>query len=147
MKRPKQSKTPRVWKRKREWILEKRLRQHDQRLRTAPERERFSRLTRNVMTPVLLAETARRLGSPAVEPRDFFCGCLPCAKDGLPICQQVKPDCRFKNRWSEESAAATETGHVLNTYEYAWESVCIIYSGDRTSVKFGVAIDQAEARQ
>lgn len=144
MKRSTKQKTPRGWKRKRGRVLEKRLRQRDLRLKSAPEKERYARLVNNILRPALLAETARRLGSPAVAPRDFFCGCPPCAKDGLPVCEGLKPGCRFRGRWTKERAAAAETAKILNEYEYQWEIVSMHYSGDRISAKLATALDRAE---
>lgn len=122
---------PRFWKRKRGRILEARLRNGPARLRHAEEARRFALLARRTIMPVLLADTARRLGSPTISPRDFYCGCAPCAADGLPVCEGAKPDCRFAGRWTVESAARAETPAILDEYEFQWGLVSMTYCGER----------------
>lgn len=127
------NKTPpsRLWKRKRGRIVEARLRSASTRLGHLGEEERFALLAHRVVLPLLLADTARRLGSSTVSPRDFHCGCAPCATDGLPVCEGAKPDCRFAGRWTPESAAAAETRDALDEYEYQWELASTAYCGKR----------------
>jgi hypothetical protein len=119
------------WKRKRGRILEERLRRGPARLRHLDEGRRFALLSHRVVLPLLLSETARRLGSPIVSPKDFYCGCAPCAADGLPICEGVKPACRFAARWTPEKAAAAETGDVLDEYDFQWGLAAMSYCGKR----------------
>lgn len=131
MKKPRKPAEPRSWKRKRGRILEARLRNGPSRLRHVEEARRFTLLTHRVVLPLLLADTARRLGAPAVSPRDFYCGCAPCAADGLPICEGVKRDCRFAGRWTPERAAKAETAAVLDEYEFQWGLASMVYCGER----------------
>ncbi len=122
---------PRNWKRKRGKILEARLRRGPARLRHMDEGRRFPLLAHRVVLPLLLSETARRLGSPIVSPKDFYCGCAPCAADGLPICEGVKADCRFAGRWTPQKAAAAETSDVLDEYDFQWGLASMCYCGKR----------------
>jgi len=48
--------------------------------------------------PRILAATARELGFAAARPRDFFCGCTPHGRTGLPVCLEKKPQCPFAGR-------------------------------------------------
>lgn len=122
---------PRSWKRKRGRILEARLRHGPARLRHVEEAQRFTLLTRRAVLPLLLAETARRLGTPRVSPRDFHCGCAPCAADGLPVCEGARPNCRFAGRWTPERAAKAETAAVLDEYEFQWGLASMTFCGER----------------
>jgi len=119
---------PRNWKRRRGRIVESRLRLGTrQSVVWVSPGERLAVLLRRAMLPGLLSETARRLGCPFVSPQDYFCGCTPCAADGLPICDGVKRDCRFAGRWTRVTAAAAETPLALRAYEYRYEMACLAY--------------------
>lgn len=119
------------WKRKRGRLLKDRIRKGAVRLRHVEEGQRFSLLVHRVILPVLLADVARRLGSQSISPKDFQCGCAPCAADGLPICEGVKKDCRFAGKWTPESAAHAETRDALDAFDFQWEAACVTHCGNR----------------
>ena len=114
-----------LWKRKRGRIIKARISKGAVRLRHMDEGRRLALLAHRVVLPLLLADVARRLGAPAISPKDFHCGCAPCAADGAPICEGVKANCRFAGQWTPESAARAETKEALDEFEFQWELACI----------------------
>ncbi|MAW78906.1 MAG: hypothetical protein CMI63_01610 [Parvularcula sp.] len=120
-----------LWKRKRGRIIKARISKGAVRLRHMDEGRRLALLAHRVVLPLLLADVARRLGAPAISPKDFHCGCAPCAADGLPICEGVKANCRFAGRWTAERAAQAETRDALDEFEFHWELASMSYCGKR----------------
>ncbi|MEO1243931.1 MAG: hypothetical protein AAFX54_18635 [Pseudomonadota bacterium] len=92
--------------------------------------ERIANFAQRVLLPVLLADAARQLGHPNISPRDFYCGCAPCLKDGAPICEGRRSDCRFAGRWTPDRAAAQETAAHEARYETCWEIAMLRYRGN-----------------
>lgn len=90
---------------------------------------RADRFARRFTLPAALAAVARRLGRSGVSPRDFYCGCPPCFRDGLPMCLRRRPACRFANRPSPEELAARETRADEELYEIVWEIESLSYDG------------------
>ncbi|WP_375207463.1 hypothetical protein [Hyphococcus sp.] len=115
----------RIRKRRRGRLIEKRMQDASTRLRHIEETQRLASLAQRAILPLVLADVARRLGSPAISPRDFYCGCAPCAADGAPICEGVKANCRFAGQWTSESATRAETKEALDEFEFQWELACM----------------------
>ncbi|MAW79088.1 MAG: hypothetical protein CMI63_02540 [Parvularcula sp.] len=115
----------RARKRRRGHLIEERMQDASTRLRHIEDKHRLASLAQRALLPLLFADVARRLGSPTISPRDFYCGCAPCAADGAPICEGVKANCRFAGQWTPESAARAETKEALDEFEFQWELACI----------------------
>jgi hypothetical protein len=90
---------------------------------------RLQEYARNYTATIIMADVARRLGSPTVSPRDFYCGCAPCYKDGLPMCERKRPDCRYANRSRPENLAARETEWDKYRYDINWSIVTTYFNG------------------
>jgi hypothetical protein len=90
---------------------------------------RIAAYAQRVMAPIFLADVARQLGCPNISPRDFYCGCAPCFKDGLPICEGRRDSCRFAHRWTPAKAAAQETPDHQSFYDLCWDIAMIRYCG------------------
>ena len=58
------------------------------------------------IAPRILADISRRLGARGARPRDYRCNCDLSYIDGLPICYNVKPDCRYAGRLTEAEISA-----------------------------------------
>lgn len=84
---------------------------------------------RHYTAAAIMAAIARRLGHPSVSPRDFYCGCPPCYRDGLPMCARRRSDCRFANRPEPEVLARRETAHDQWKYDFLWEGATLAYRG------------------
>jgi len=83
----------------------------------------------HVIAPTMMAAVARRLGSSSVSPRDFYCGCAPSFKDGLPMCERKRPGCRFAERPEPEAIAARETRGDESKYDYHWSVALLGFRG------------------
>lgn len=51
-----------------------------------------------VLTPRILADKRRREGDPHASPADYDCLCELSPKDGLPICEERRANCKFSDR-------------------------------------------------
>ncbi|MEM9618108.1 MAG: hypothetical protein AAF936_09125 [Pseudomonadota bacterium] len=92
--------------------------------------DRIASFAQQVLLPVFLADVARQLGHPNMSPRDFYCSCAPCLKDGAPICEGRRSDCRFAGRWTPDRAAAQETAAHEARYKACWEVAMMRYRGN-----------------
>lgn len=81
------------------------------------------------VAPIIMASIARRRGLPTVSPRDFYCGCAPSYKDGLPICERRKESCRFAERKTPERLADKETPTDEQRYKEDWAFEMLFYEG------------------
>lgn len=90
---------------------------------------RASNYARHYTAAAIMAAIARRLGHPSVSPRDFYCGCAPCYRDGLPMCERERPNCRFANRPPPEVLARRETARDRRIYDSLWSLATLAYRG------------------
>lgn len=93
--------------------------------------ESVDNFIRNRLLPRLQAEIARRLGAPDARPRDFYCGCKLSALDGLPVCEEKTPGCRFAGRCAAEEMDAHESLEIGERHSAVKCEVVNAYRGPR----------------
>ncbi len=69
---------------------------------------RIGDFAKHVCTPTHFAALRRRMGDPSASPADYDCGCNVRDTDGVPICKELRPACKFEGRRRSHHACPNE---------------------------------------